>query len=111
MKNARKLSKVIITSNFSFSQSVFKRLVLQTPKKQGFANNKYGIIEVDYYFYAAKTQKGNDGIVLFENYGLIFFLPEVYCSSLLGKIKCMLLLLLKLIEVQNAHLTKADMYP
>ena len=27
--------KLLITSNFSFSQSVFKRLVLQTPKKQG----------------------------------------------------------------------------
>ena len=27
--------KLLITSNFSFAQSVFKRLVLQTPKKQG----------------------------------------------------------------------------
>ena len=27
--------KLLITSNFSFSQSVFKGLVLQTPKKQG----------------------------------------------------------------------------
>ena len=27
--------KLIVTSNFSFSQSVYKRLVLQTHKKQG----------------------------------------------------------------------------
>ena len=34
----------------------------------------YGFVEVDYFFYAAKTQKGNDGIVLFENY--VFFYPR-----------------------------------
>ena len=38
-----------------------------------------GFVKVDYYFYAAKTQE-NDGIVLFENYGLnsfFFFLSHV----------------------------------
>ena len=27
---------------------------------------KYGFVEVDYYFYAAKTQKGNDSIVILK---------------------------------------------
>ena len=95
--------KLLITSNYSVSYSVFKGLVLQTPIKQGLiwdtvkiytdlcANNNSGIVEVDCYFYAPNTQKGNDGIVLFENYGLNWAM--------------------KLIKVQNAHLTKADMYP
>ena len=30
-----KLDELLVTSNFSFSHSVFKRLVLQTRKKQG----------------------------------------------------------------------------
>ena len=51
---------------------------------------------------------------------VFFFLPQVYCSSLRGEIKhillllslvLLLLLLLKLTEVQNANLTKANMYP
>ena len=43
---------------------------------------------------------------LFENSSL--FKEANLCSSFLVEIKRMLL---KLIEVQNAHLTKADMYP
>ena len=34
-KTLRKKEKLLVTSNFSFSQSVFKRLVLQTHKNQG----------------------------------------------------------------------------
>ena len=79
--------KLIITSNFSFSHSIFKgrvayyrhlktRAYLGDGKDlRGCANNKYGFVDVDYYFYASKTQKGYDGIVLFENYGQIFFTP------------------------------------
>ena len=83
-KHCGENNRLLITSNFSFSQSVFKGLLLQTPKKQGLIWETVKIymdarttntffFEVDYYFYATKTQKGNDGIVLFENYGLFFF--------------------------------------
>ena len=34
-ENGRKFSKWLVTSNFSFSQSIFRRLVLQTHKIQG----------------------------------------------------------------------------
>ena len=34
-KHSEKKEKLLITSNFSFSHSVFKRLVLQTSKNQG----------------------------------------------------------------------------
>ena len=34
-KTLREKEKLLVTSNFSFSHSVFKRLVLQTHKNQG----------------------------------------------------------------------------
>ena len=35
-KHCGKREKLVVTSNFSFSHSVFKRVVLQTRKNQGF---------------------------------------------------------------------------
>ena len=110
MKNARKLPQwvenivekweIARNEQFLFFPQCFQGTFTADTWKTGLIwetdlhwcmNNKYGFFEIKYYFYAAKTQKGNDGIVLFENCGLNWAM--------------------KLIEVQNAHLTKADMYP
>ena len=103
MKNAGKLSKWIeITVGKSLFPTVFSRDFYCRHLKiraylgdgqdlHGCANDICGFVEVDYYFYTAKTQKGHDGIVSFESYGLNWAM--------------------KLIEVQNANLTKADLYP
>ena len=48
--------KLLVTSNFSYSHSVFKRLVLKTGKNQGLFGK--GLIDVDYHLYACKTYKG-----------------------------------------------------
>ena len=48
--------KLLVTSNFSYSHSVFKRLVLKTGKNQGLFGK--GLIDVDYHLYACKTDKG-----------------------------------------------------
>ena len=39
LKTLWEKEKLLVTSNFSFSHSVFKRLVLQTRKNQGLSDN------------------------------------------------------------------------
>ena len=41
--------KLLVTSNFSFSHSVFKRLTLQTHKNQGLFGKGLNIVEISPY--------------------------------------------------------------
>ena len=58
--------KLLVTSNFSYSHSVFKRLVLKTGKNQGLFGK--GLIDVDYHLYASKTDKGMMAPFNLKNY-------------------------------------------
>ena len=46
LKTLWEKEKLLVTSNFSFSQSVFKRLVMQTRKNQGLFGKGLNLLKV-----------------------------------------------------------------
>ena len=57
-KTLREKEKLLVMSNFSFSHSVFKRLVLQTRKNQGLFGKGLPIIQTAKF----KTGSGSKGL-------------------------------------------------
>ena len=46
VENTKEKEKLLVTNNFSFSHSVFKRVILQTRKNQGLLRKDQGSIHV-----------------------------------------------------------------
>ena len=75
LKTLWEKGKLLVTSNFSFSHSVFKRLVMQTRKKPGLVSEKANTLQYDKILDLSKFKEfGDDKIIVVQN--LKFVLEE-----------------------------------